>query len=86
MKIADLAAAGADHDGVARYYSSRGGYSITGWTGQVEGLDGWWWALATKPDAVVVAMGWTRGWRSIDRDADIARAVLRTSQPEGLAS
>jgi hypothetical protein len=45
------------------------------WPGQLDGRDGWWWAIGTA-DEMFLAGGWAAG--SVrDRNVDIARAIVR---------
>lgn len=82
MKLADLITYSGGHwDGRFRFYQIRGDYFIAAWSGprgDGDDREGWWWAIVRPGDApeLVLGCGWTLGLRAVQRDADIAAAIL----------
>lgn len=77
---------GGEHSRIA--CSVLVGTPVVAWTGAGrDNAPGWWWAIVSTVGAhePVLARGWTRGLRVVQRDADIAAALLTLARGEARA-
>lgn len=79
MTLADLQAyVGAPSLGGDTFQRVNGQTIEWGWRDEMNGLDGWWWAVTAG--ACLLAIGWTAG-DELERGEEIRRAVIRHVKP-----